>query len=103
VIVAIFLVETYLTLGTAGARADRERRARRAADDLTGEGTPVRFAGSIHIPVDEICFFAFDTSAHECADVAARRAGLEPLRVVMAVPSAVDLTLHHPSNREEHQ
>lgn len=79
-----YLVETYLARGEAGARAARERRARSAADELTREGTRVRFEGSIHVPEDEICFFTFDApSGHEAA-VVAQRAGLDPLRVVRA-------------------
>lgn len=79
-----YLVETYLARGDGGARAARERRARSAADELTREGTRVRFEGSIHVPEDEICFFTFDApSGHEAA-VVAQRAGLDPLRVVRA-------------------
>jgi hypothetical protein len=89
--VPIFLVETYLTQG-ATARAECERRARVAVDDLVREGTAIRFAGSIHVPADEICFFAFDARTSGAAELVARRAGLEPLCVVKAVPSALDLT-----------
>jgi hypothetical protein len=79
-----YLVETYLARGDGGTRAARERRARSAADELTQEGTRVRFKGSIHVPEDEICFFTFDApSGHEAA-VVAQRAGLDPLRVVRA-------------------
>ena len=48
---------------------------------------PVRFEGSIHVPEDEICFFAFEAPSGGDAAVAAHRAGLEPLRVVEAVSS----------------
>jgi hypothetical protein len=82
-----YLAETFLARGDAGARAARERRACSAADELTREGTRVRFDCSIHVPEDEICFFVFDApSAREVA-LAAQRAGLEPLRVVEAVSS----------------
>jgi hypothetical protein len=82
-----YLAETFLARGDAGERAARERRACSAADELTREGTRVRFDCSIHVPEDEICFFVFDApSAREVA-LAAQRAGLEPLRVVEAVSS----------------
>jgi hypothetical protein len=82
-----YLVETFLPRGAAGERTARERRARSAAEELTREGTRVRFNRSIHVPEDEICFFVFDApSAREVA-LAAQRAGLEPLRVVEAVSS----------------
>jgi hypothetical protein len=82
-----YLVETYLGRGVAGERAARERRARSAAEELTRGGTRVRFTGSTYVPEDEICFFAFQAPSGREAAVAAQRAGLEPLRVVEAVPS----------------
>jgi hypothetical protein len=82
-----YLVETYLARGRAEERAARERRARSAAEEQTGTSTPVRFDGAIHIPEDEICFFVFDALSSSDAALVARRAGLEPIRVVEAVSS----------------
>jgi hypothetical protein len=82
-----YLVETYLARGQAGERAARERRARSAAEDLTQERTPVCFGGSIHVPEDEICFFVFDARSGRDAALVAQRAGLDPIRVVEAIPS----------------
>jgi hypothetical protein len=82
-----YFVETYLRRGDAGERGARERRARSAAQELTREGTRVRFQGSIHVPEDEICFFTFDAPSFRDAAFVAHRAALEPLRVVEAVPS----------------
>lgn len=82
-----YLVETYLARGDAGARTERERRARSAAEELTREGTRVRFEGSIHVPEDEICFFTFDAPSGSDAALAAQRAELDPFRVVHAVSS----------------
>jgi beta-glucosidase-like glycosyl hydrolase len=82
-----YLVETFLARGAAGERQARERRASAAADELTREGTSVRFAGSIHVPEDEMCFFTFEAPSGRDAALVAQRAGLEPLRVVEAVPS----------------
>ena len=82
-----YLVETYLARALAGERAARERRARSAAEELTRGTKRVRFDHSIHVPDDEICFYVFDApSARDAAHVA-RRAGLDPIRVVEAVPS----------------
>ena len=82
-----YLVETFLARGAAGERHERERRASEAADARTREGTGVRFAGSIHVPEDEICFFAFEAPSGREAALVAQRAGLEPLRVVEALAS----------------
>jgi hypothetical protein len=46
----------------------------------------VGFEGSIHVPEDEICFFTFAAPSGREAALAAQRAGLEPLRVVEAIP-----------------
>lgn len=78
-----YLVETYLARGRAGEHAARERRARSAAEELTR----VRFDRAIHVPEDEICFYVFEAPAARDAALAAEHAGLDPLRVVEAVPS----------------
>jgi hypothetical protein len=85
-----YLVETYLARGARGERAVREGRARSAAEELTREGTRVGFEGSIHVPEDEICFYAFDADTSRDAAIAALRADLSPLRVVEAVTSGRD-------------
>ena len=82
-----YLVETYLARGQAGERAKRERRARSAAEELTRDLKRVRFEHSIHVPEDEICFYVFDAPSAREAARAAQHAGLDPLRVVEAVPS----------------
>ena len=82
-----YLIETFLARGAAGERQARERRAHSAAEEMTREGTRVRFEGSIHVPEDEICFFTFATPSGREAALVAQRARLEPIRVVEAVPS----------------
>lgn len=82
-----YLVETFLARGATGERRAFDRRARLAAEALTRAGMRVRFDGSIHIPEDEICFFAFAAASNREAALVAQRAGLDPLRVVEAVPS----------------
>jgi len=79
-----YLVETYLTRGLIGEREARERRARSAADELTG----VMFDRSIHVPEDEICFFVFEAPSSRDALLAAERAELGPIRIVEAVSSS---------------
>ena len=82
-----YLVETYLSRNQAGERDARERRARSAVEELTQEGKRVRFERSIYVPEDELCFFVFDAPSGRDAALAAQSAGLEPIRVVEAVPS----------------
>ncbi len=82
-----YLVETFLARGSAGERTARERRALSSAEELTRNGTRVRFEGSTHVPEDELCFFTFEAPSSTVAVLVAQRAGLEPLRVVEAVSS----------------
>jgi len=82
-----YLVEMFLPRGAAGERETLDRRARSAAEAMTREGTRVAFAGSIHVPGDEICFFTFVAATGREALLVAQRAGLQPLRVVEAIPS----------------
>ena len=82
-----YLVETYLARGDAGGRAARERRVRSAAEELTRQGTSVRFDRAIHVPEDEICFFVFDAPSSLEAELVAERAGLDHLRVVEMIAS----------------
>jgi hypothetical protein len=82
-----YLVETFLARGNAGECRDRWRRASSAAEELTREGTSVRFDHTIYVPEDEICFFVIDAPSSRDAVRAAERAKLEPFRVVEAVSS----------------
>jgi hypothetical protein len=87
-----YVVETFFARGDADERAAREQRARSTADELTREGTPVSFEGSIHVPVDEMCFFTFEVGSGRDAALVAERAGLDPLRIVEAIPSTGEAT-----------
>ncbi|HEX7311676.1 MAG TPA: hypothetical protein VF232_10870 [Gaiellaceae bacterium] len=82
-----FLVETYLGRADGAQRTQRESRARCAAEEMTRAGTCVSFDGSIHVPGDEMCFFVFDAPSGRDAALAAHHAGLDPFRVVEAIPS----------------
>ena len=85
-----YLVETFLPRGASGERTARERRARSAAEELTRQGTRVRFDRTIHVPEDEICFFIFDARSGREAALVAQHAALEPFRVVETVLSGKD-------------
>ena len=82
-----YLIETYFSRGDAGARLERERRARSAASELARAGTLVGFQRLIHVPEDEICFFLFEAPSGREAALVAQRAALEPIRLVEAISS----------------
>lgn len=51
-------------------------RARRAAEQMRRNGTPVRFLRSIFVPEDETCFFLFEAPTAAAVRDTARRAQL---------------------------
>jgi hypothetical protein len=79
-----YLVETFQSFQNHSERANRERRMRRAGDDLRMRGIDIRFVRSIHVPEDEICFLVVEAASAREAALAAEEAGLEPVRVVAA-------------------
>ena len=82
-----FLVEVFTSRTNAAKLAAAERRATLAARRLSKPDCEVQFVRATYIPEDEICFFVFDASSGHDAALAARRAGLEPTRIVEAVSS----------------
>ena len=82
-----YLIETYFARCSDAEREARERLVCSAAVEAARTGAGVSFDGSIHVPEDELCFFVFAAPTAEAASSVARQAGLEPLRVVEAVPS----------------
>jgi hypothetical protein len=83
--VAEFLVELYLSRTDTGAVERGARDARRAADELTREGTNVQYVRSIFVPEDETCFYLYEAAAADHVREAAHRAGLAFERVAEAV------------------
>ena len=57
-------------------------RARTAAEQLTREGTAVRWVRSVYRPEYETCLLVFEAPTPEAVDLAGRRAGLTHARIV---------------------
>lgn len=83
--VARFLLELYVSRGDGAAVEAGSARARDAAEQLTREGTPVRYLRSIFMPADETCFFLYEAAAPGDVEDAARRADLPFERVTEAI------------------
>jgi len=81
---AEFLVELYVPRTEDAAVKRGAAKARRAAQKLTREGTPVRYLRSIFVPEDEICFYLYEAETAEVVREAARRAELRVERVSVA-------------------
>ena len=84
---AEFLAELYVSRSDAGSVEHRSEQARRAAADLTSEGTPVRYLRSIFVPDDETCFYLYEAERVEDVEEAARRASLSFERIAEAAAS----------------
>jgi uncharacterized protein DUF4242 len=80
-----FLVEIYVPRDDPETIEGRAERARRAGEEMTLQGTPVRYLRSLFVPEDETCFMLYE--AHALADVreAAERAALAFDRISEAV------------------
>jgi hypothetical protein len=76
-----FLVELYVPRADAGSTRRRAERARRAAEELSNQGTSVRYLRSIFVPDDETCFHLYRASSAAAVRAVASRAGLRFERI----------------------
>jgi hypothetical protein len=82
---AEYLVELYLSRAAADGGDHRAEKARLAAEQLTREGTPVRYLRFVFVPEDETCFYLYEAGSAEAVGEAARRAGLAFERIAEAM------------------
>jgi Nickel responsive protein SCO4226-like len=68
--------------GDATELAAAGEQARIAAEQLTREGTAVRWVRSVYVPEEDSCLLVFEAPTPEAVDVAGRRAGLTYDRIV---------------------
>jgi len=59
-----------------------EARVRESARDVSSDGQPVRYLGSLLFPEDEVVFFEFAASSPEAARLVSERAGILFERIV---------------------
>ena len=82
---AKFLLELYASRTDPAAVEASGSRARRAAEELTADGVPVRYLRWLFVPEDETCFHLYEADRADDVREAARRAGLPVERLVEAV------------------
>ena len=80
-----YLVELHRPQDGWGELQEVAARARAAAEQLRGEGTPVRFLRSVFIPEDDTCLFLYEAGSADAVGEAGRRAALGIERVAEAV------------------
>ena len=83
-----YLVEVYVPRSRASEARAAGRRARAAAEELSREGTRVRYVRTTFLPDDETCFHVFDAVSMNAVEELSRRAKLGRARVVSAVEAS---------------
>lgn len=80
-----YLVERYLPgLSEADLRTALDR-VRATCEELSARGTPIRYAGSLFLALDETCFCRFDSDSAEVAAEANERAQCPFARITPVV------------------
>ena len=80
-----FLVELYVSRAEAASTGPCAEQARRAAQELSNQGTSVRYLRSIFVPDDETCFHLYKASSAAAVREVASRAGLRFERISEAI------------------
>jgi hypothetical protein len=73
---AEFLIETYAPRETANAVAMQVDEITRAAEQVSEQGTEVRFLLAIFVPEEESCFYLYQSPSADAVREAATCAGL---------------------------
>jgi hypothetical protein len=84
--VPTFLLEAYLPRSRAQEARSAGKRARAAAEELSREGTPIRYVRTTFLPDDETCFHLFEAGSADAVAEVSRRAALGRARVVPYIP-----------------
>lgn len=77
-----YLLELYAPRATA---RDVAARAQQAADELSAEGTSIRYVRTVLVPADETCFHLYEADTVDAVHTAATRAGFGEGRIVEAI------------------
>lgn len=80
-----YLAELYLPKAGAGEVRAAAERARTAAEELTRQGTHVRYIRALFLGADETCFHLYEAGSAESVLEASRRAAIPVERVVEAI------------------
>ena len=80
-----YLVELYVPRDARATVTNGVIRARDAAEQLTREGTPVRYLRSLFVPEDETCFHLYDADSADAVRDTLHRAQLDFEHVAEAI------------------
>jgi len=82
---AEFLIETYASRETANAVATQVQEITRAAEQVSEQGTEVRFLLAIFVPEEESCFYLYQSPSADAVREAATRARLPSHSITKAI------------------
>jgi hypothetical protein len=85
-----YLVELYVPRMDTDRLHNAAERANAAAEEMTQEGTPVRYLRATFLGGDEICFHVYEAGSPELVIEASRRAGIPVERVVEALDVEIE-------------
>jgi hypothetical protein len=85
VLLPTYVVEVYVPRSGPPDAAAISRVARASAEELSSEGTPIRYVRFTFLPDDETCFHVFEAASTDAVAEACRRAGIGRGRIVAAV------------------
>jgi hypothetical protein len=85
--VPTYVVESYLTRPRAERLGETAEVIRRAAEELSNAGAPVRYERWDFLAEDELCLHFFEAESAEAVAHALERAGLVCERIVETVSS----------------
>jgi hypothetical protein len=88
--VSRYLAELYLPKTSSDDLRAIAVRARSAAEEMTLEGTPVRYLRALFLGKDETCFHLYEAGSAELVLEASRRAAIPVERVTEALDVDLD-------------
>jgi hypothetical protein len=79
-----YLVEAYVPSSGEAACNEAAARARAVTEELSSDGSSVRYVRSIFVAEDETCFHMFEATSKDAVAAVSRRAGIDAARIVCA-------------------
>lgn len=85
-----YLAQSYLPRIRRSELREAASRARRAAEALAAEGTPIRHLRTTFVPQDEMCLHLFEAASARVVEEAMQRAALAADRIVETVETTTN-------------
>ena len=94
-----YLAELYLSKASSTSLREAAVRARDTAEEMTLEGSPIRYLRAIFLGDEEVCFHLFEAPSPDLVREASRRAAIPLERVTEALD--IDPDVSDPGGRSQ--